>query len=127
MAVLGAPADFADWARHPRRLLQHAREIGAIRDPAFPPAADQWTRQLRDIRPVDDAALVAPRSLLVLHGSEDESVPPFDARVLGDAHGSADLRIVSGAAHDLRHDPRAVAILLGWLDRERHSTRPKGS
>ncbi|CAN5886119.1 hypothetical protein BH23ACT2_BH23ACT2_27230 [soil metagenome] len=127
VAVLGAPADFADWARHPRRLLQHAREIGAIRDPAFPPAADQWTRQLRDIRPVDDAALVAPRSLLVLHGSEDESVPPFDARVLGDAHGSADLRIVSGAAHDLRHDPRAVAILLGWLDRERHSTRPKGS
>jgi putative redox protein len=127
VAVLGAPADYADWASHPRRLLQHAREIGAISDPAFPPAPEVWTRQLRDIRPVDDAALVAPRSLLVLHGSEDESVPPFDARILGDAHGSADLRIVSGAAHDLRHDPRAVAILLGWLDRERHSTRPKDS
>jgi pimeloyl-ACP methyl ester carboxylesterase len=124
VAVLGAPADYSDWASHPRRLLQHAREIGAITDPAFPPVLDQWTRQLRDIKPVDDAGIVAPRPLLVLHGSDDESVPSFDARVIGDAHGSAELRIVSGAAHDLRHDPRAVAILLGWLDRQRHGSRP---
>lgn len=123
VAVLGAPADYSDWANHPRRLLQHAREIGAITDPAFPPALDKWTRSLRDIRPVDDAADVAPRPLLILHGSEDESVPSFDARVLADGHGSAELRIISGAAHDLRHDPRAVAILLGWLDRQRHGLR----
>lgn len=122
VAVLGAPADYSDWSKHPRRLLQHAREIGAITDPSFPAALDQWTRQLRDIRPVDDAKLLVSRSLLVLHGSDDESVPSFDARVLGDSHGSAELRIISGAAHDLRHDPRAVAILLGWLDRERHSS-----
>lgn len=120
VATLGAPADFADWASHPRRLLRHAREIGVIRSPGFPPSVDTWTRQLRDIRPIDDAALLAPRQLLILHGSDDESVPSFDARVLGDAHGDADLRIIPGAAHDLRHDPRAVAILLGWLDRERH-------
>jgi putative redox protein len=66
---------------------------------------------------------VAPRPLLVLHGSDDESVPLFDARVLGDGHGAAELRIISGAAHDLRNDPWAVAILLGWLDRERHRSR----
>lgn len=124
VAVLGAPADFSDWANHPRRLLQHARDIGAISDPTFPPALDQWTRQLKEIRPVDDAERLAPRPLLVLHGADDESVPSFDARVLGDAHGSAEMRIVSGAAHDLRNDPRAVAILLGWLDRQRHGSRP---
>ena len=72
---------------------------------------------------MDDASEVAPRPLLILHGSEDESVPSFDARVLADAHGDAELRIISGAAHDLRHDPRAVAILLGWLDRQRHGLR----
>jgi putative redox protein len=44
----------------------------------------------------------------------------FDARVLADAHGSADLRIIDGASHQLRHDPRSVAILLGWLDRQRN-------
>lgn len=123
VVTLGAPADFRDWANHPRRLLQHAREIGAIRHAAFPASMEDWTRSLQDIRPTDDAAMVAPRPFLVLHGSDDESVPSFDARVLGDAHGSAELRIIGGAAHDLRHDPRAVAILSGWLDRERHRSR----
>jgi putative redox protein len=29
------------------------------------------------------------------------------------------MRIIDGAGHRLRHDPRAVAVLLGWLDRQR--------
>lgn len=122
LAVAGSPADYTDWATHPRRLLQHAREIGAISDPSYPPNLDRWTRPFEQIRPVDDAAIVQPRPLLVLHGSEDESVPSFDARVVSDAHASAELRIISGAAHDLRHDPRAIAMLLGWLDRQRHAS-----
>lgn len=105
VAVLGSPADFSDWATHPKRLLRHAREVGVITDPDFPPNVDAWTRQLREIKPVDDAARLGGRPLLVLHGSDDESVPSFDARVMSDAHGSAELRIVPGAAHDLRHDP----------------------
>jgi putative redox protein len=47
--------------------------------------------------------------------------------VLSDAHGHAELRIVPGAAHDLRHDPRAVAVLLGWLDRQRHEQAPEAA
>lgn len=121
LAVAGSPADYTDWAAHPRRLLQHAREIGAISDPSHPPDLERWTRPFREIRPVDDAARVAPRPLLVLHGADDESVPSFDARVVSDAHAAAELRIISGAGHDLRHDPRSVAILLGWLDRQRHA------
>jgi putative redox protein len=120
VAALAAPADFKDWASHPKRLLQHARDAGAIRSEQYPPSLDQWARGLHDIRPADEAAAVAPRELLVIHGSDDESVPVFDARVLSDSHGAAELRIIPGAAHDLRHDPRAVAILLGWLDRQRH-------
>jgi len=37
--------------------------------------------------------------------------------VLADAHGSADLRIIDGATHRLRFDPRTTAVLIGWLDR----------
>lgn len=121
VAAVAAPADFDDWASHPRRLLQHARELGIMPDPSAPPAFDQWARELKSIRAVACVSRMAPRPLLVLHGSEDEAVPVFDARVLADAHGSADLRIIEGGAHELRHDPRAVAILLGWLDRQRNT------
>ena len=77
----------------------------------------------RSIRAVACVAAYAPRPLLVAHGSEDEVVPPFDARVVADAHGSAELRFINGAGHSLRHDPRTIAVLLGWLDRQRHALR----
>jgi putative redox protein len=118
-ALLGARADFDDWAGQPRRFLEHAREIGAIRTNGFPKAFDEWSRELRRFRPVDAARRFAPRPVLVMHGEEDESVPVADSRDLARAHGTAELRIVPGAGHRLRHDPRAIAVLLGWLDRQR--------
>jgi putative redox protein len=60
--------------------------------------------------------------MLIIHGDEDESVPISDARQLAQAHGAAELRILPGAGHRLRHDPRVVAILLGWLDRQKLAT-----
>ncbi len=119
VAVVAAPADFDDWARNPRKLLLLSREIGIVRDSEFPRSFDDWSSGLREIKATDAAIRVAPRELLILHGSDDESVPVFDARVLADSHGLADLRIISGGAHHLRHDPRAIAVLLGWLDRQR--------
>lgn len=67
---------------------------------------------------------LSDRPLLLVHGSEDELVPLLDARAIADAHGSADLRIIAGAGHDLRHDPRSIVVLLGWLDR--HETAALG-
>ncbi len=119
-ALLAARSDFDDWADHPRRFLEHAREVGAIRSPGFPASFDRWTRELRAFRPLDAVRRFAPRPLLVMHGDDDEEVPVAEARALAAAHGSAELRIISGAGHRLRHDPRAVAILLGWLDRQRN-------
>ena len=60
------------------------------------------------------------RPLLVIHGQDDRLVPMFDARAIADAHGSADLRILEGGSHNLRYDPRTLALLFGWLDRNRH-------
>lgn len=119
LALLAARADFDDWAAQPRRFLEHAREIGAVRRAGFPPAFDEWSRELRRFRPIDAARRFAPRPLLVVHGDDDESVPVADSRLLAEAHGSAELRVIAGAGHRLRHDPRAVAVLIGWLDRQR--------
>ncbi len=120
VAALAARADFDDWAGQPRRFLDHAREIGAVRNPSFPASFEAWARELRALRPLDAAARLAPKPLLIVHGDDDEYVPTVDPRLLAEAHGNAELRIVTGAGHRLRHDPRAVAILLGWLDRERN-------
>src|SRR3546814_11084462 len=84
---------------------------------------DAWAGELRELRAVAYAPKVAPRPMLVVHGSDDDLVPVFDARVLVDAHGDAELRLISGAGHRLRHDPRAVAVLLGWPDSSRLRTR----
>jgi uncharacterized protein len=117
-ALLGTPADFDDWARHPDRLLSHAHAVGVIRNPTFPPDLAAWRAELRTIRASAAAEAFGDRPLLVLHGSDDDQVPSFDARIIADAHGDAELRLLDGAGHQLRHDPRAVAILLGWLDRQ---------
>jgi len=121
VAALATPADFDDWAGHPRRLLQHSRDIGVISDRSFPPSVDQWSRELREVRAIEAAARLAPRPLLVLHGEDDAVVPLFDARVVADAHGAAEMRVIEGAGHQLRHDPRAIAVFLGWLDRQRNA------
>lgn len=118
-ALLSPRADFDDWADHPRRFLEHAREIGAIRTTGFPASFDEWSRAFRRFRPTDAARRFSPRPLLVMHGDDDESVPTTDARQLASAHGSAELGLFVGAGHRLRHDPRAIAVLFGWLDRVR--------
>ncbi|MGI9120262.1 MAG: alpha/beta hydrolase family protein [Acidimicrobiales bacterium] len=118
VAALSARADFDDWAAHPRRFLEHARSVGLVRHADFPPRMDEWARQLKALRPLALAAKLAPRPLLLVQGSDDDLVPALDARALADCHGSAELRIINGAGHGLRHDPRAVALLLGWLERQ---------
>lgn len=122
VAVGSAPADFDDWASNPRRLVVHARELGLIRSPTFPESMDEFARPLRQLKAVDCAEELAPRPLLVMHGSDDEVVPVFDARVIADAHGSAELRILEGGRHQLSYDPRSIAVLYGWLDRQRHTS-----
>jgi putative redox protein len=118
VAALSARADFDDWASHPRKFLEHAREIGVIRNASFPPDVDAWIRELRETRPLWLVAKIAPRPLLLVQGGDDDVVPAVDSRALADCHGSAELRIIQGAGHRLRHDPRAIAVLLGWLERQ---------
>jgi putative redox protein len=118
VAAIGPPADFDDWKSDPEGLLRYARRVGAIKTAGFPPDEKAWRDELAAMRAVEAAERMAERPLLVLHGAADEVVPSFDARVIADAHGSADLRIIEGGGHRLRFDPRAIAVLMGWLDRQ---------
>ncbi len=119
VATVAAPADFDDWSRHPRRLLLHSRSIGIVGRSDFPQSLEDWAQPLKTLRASAMVTDLAPRALLVMHGSDDTVVPIDDARSLAQAHGTADLRVIRGAGHNLRQDPRAMAVLLGWLDRQR--------
>ena len=120
VATFSARADFTDWARDPEAFLGHARSIGVIGHSGFPADFQSWARELREIRPTALIAKIPPRPILLVHGADDMVVPLDDARVLTDAAGDAvELRVLSDAGHRLRHDPRAIALILGWM--ERHS------
>jgi len=116
VATMGAPVDLAHWGRGASGLVEHARSLGIITAPGYPASLDSWAKAALSIRVDRCAADIAPRPMLVLHGSDDREVSPFDARAIADAHGDAGLRIISGADHRLHSDPRCIAILLGWLD-----------
>jgi pimeloyl-ACP methyl ester carboxylesterase len=119
VATMAAPADFDGWADDPDRFLAYAREVGVIRSADFPPDPAKWAAELRETRASSAVGKIPPRPLLIVHGSEDDVVPLLDARQLADAaDGGVELRVLTGAGHRLRHDPRAVAVLLGWLDRQ---------
>jgi putative redox protein len=118
VAVVGAPLRIGEWAQHPARLLEHARRIGMIRSPEFPRDPLAWGRAIAAIDAVECAPRLAPRPLLVLHGTEDDLVSDSEARSLASvAEPNVELRMVNAGGHRLRHDPRAVATLLGWLER----------
>jgi len=118
-AALATPATFKEWGRDPARLLEFARRVGMVRTPGFPASVGAWSRGVAGVDALAAAPRIAPRPLLVLIGTADSVVSWEDARALADAAGEAgELRMVGGAGHELRHDPRATASLMGWLDRQ---------
>jgi fermentation-respiration switch protein FrsA (DUF1100 family) len=119
VATIAGPSTLLDWARDPGQLMDRARDMGMIHSPDFPRDRSAWVREVARMDAVDAAKRFNGRPLLVLHGVDDAEVPVAEARALVDAGGAdAELRLVHGAGHGLRHDPRAIATLLGWLERQ---------
>jgi len=122
VAVLAAPADLVSWLSDPSTVLGRCRRSGVIGTVGFPADEEAWVGDLVALRPLEAAAALGDRPLLVVHGSEDDEVSVAAARAIADAApgtGPVDLRIVPGAGHWLRMDPRVVATLIGWVERQR--------
>lgn len=118
VAAFAPPAEFLERGGDPRKFVAQARAAGVIRTRGYPPDVAAWAREWREVRPTELVTKVPPRPLLIVHGANDEIVPLTDARELADAaRPTAELRVLAGAGHMLLHDPRAIALLLGWFDR----------
>ena len=118
IASMASPADLTELM--PREnlaeILAHWKDIGLIRDPGFPPDADQFYRELKDLSPLRHVAWVAPTPLLIVHGELDDLVPVYAAHQLFEAAGEPkELRVLPGAGHKLRLVPEAVEGALDWL------------
>ncbi len=125
VVALAPRADFDDWASDPRRFLEHCRSLGIVSNPNFPPSLSSWAKELRENRPIDASAALSGRPLLILHGVEDHQVPVNDAKQLARNSPGAELRLIFGANHRIRHDPRANAVMLGWLESHGATAQPE--
>jgi uncharacterized protein len=119
VATFATPASLKEWVREPEWFLQYARSTGVLRTEGYPSEPHAWIQAIANLDPLDAAARIPPRPWLLVHGSADDVVPVSDARELAAAaDDQVELRIVQNGPHRLRHDPRAIALLLGWLDRQ---------
>ncbi len=120
VATFATPVDIVGWAGTPERLAASVLASGAV-DRAMPlEDAETLAKGVYAFDPISAIALLPPRRILVVHGNDDMIVPVEAARELvAAAKGPAELRIIQGAGHWLRSDPRMVATLIGWLDRIR--------
>ncbi len=121
VATIAGPADLTAWISARETVLERCRRSGVISTDGFPPDVDAWAAEIVALAPLDAAAHLGSRPLLVVHGSDDAEVPVAAARAIADAatDGPVDLRIVPAAGHWLRADPRVVATLVGWIERHR--------
>ena len=119
-AALAAPLTLREWGRDPAKLLEFAapRGHGAnARISAFGGIVEPGG--LRGRRPGGGPADCAPADARVDRHLRrpGELRRSASARRRGAAR-AAECLLVGGAGHELRHDPRAIASLLGWLDRQ---------
>jgi pimeloyl-ACP methyl ester carboxylesterase len=117
VACFAVPARLGEWAADPEGLAERCRRAGVI-EPGFPEDVGAWAAELRELEPLALVARLGERPLLVVQGSEDHDVPTDSAAELAAAASRAELRMVLGAGHWLRTDPRATATLIGWLERQ---------
>ena len=121
VAGFAVPATFDDWSDEPRKFLETCRALGVVRDKSFPVDVAAWAQEFVAESARRSAGGLGKRPLMLVQGYDDDVVTPNDARKLEAAvaehHGDVELRMLVGAGHRLRHDPRAIAVLVGWASR----------
>jgi len=118
IATCACPAEFTFFheADAPPSIIEHFRRIGIIRDKAFPHSTEEWVDGFRQVSPIKHVAEIAPRPLLLAHGSKNELVAVSHARRLYDKAGEPkQLIIVDGAEHGLRQNDTAMNVVIDWL------------
>ncbi len=118
LVLCACPAQFSIGAmgRSAEEFLQQCRSVGTIRDEDFPPSLADWVEHFKQVSPIDCVENVAPRPLLIVHGTSDETIPPSHASQLyAFAREPRKLAMIPGGEHKLRLSQAAMDAALEWL------------
>jgi len=117
LVLLAAPAAWLSFAADPsagmRRIVQEAGmplDADALADPSA------WASEFDAVTTENSIADVRVPTLIV-HGTGDEVVPVDHATRIAERARNAEVRIVEGAAHQLRREGAVVELVLDWLRR----------
>ena len=116
VVACACPAEFTfTETKNSSPLIDHFRSIGAIRDKDFPHSAEGWISIFRVVSPIKYVAGITPRPLLLVHGSDDETVDVDHTYRLYTRAGKPTLIILEGAEHRLRQVDWAMNIVIDRL------------
>ncbi len=118
VAACACPTDFFRIANDDDAAfwVDHFRKIGAIRDTHFPGSVQAWARDFTSVRPIDCIDRVSPKPLLLVHSNDDKTVPISHMHCLYEKAGQPKERVIlDGAGHGLRHDKKAMDMVIEWL------------
>jgi len=117
LALLAAPASWISFAGDPREGLRRITvEAGMEVSPEVTDDPTSWAAEFDDVCTEDSIGrLTCP--VLVMHSTDDDVVPVDHANRIAGRARRPELRILDGAGHRLRRDPRALDLLIGFLRR----------
>ena len=117
LALLAAPATWVSFASEAAAAVQRITVesgMALAEDVVADPAA--WAAEFEAVV-TEEAIAKVTSPVLIVHGSADDVVPVGHATRLAKRAAGARLEIIEGAAHQLRRDDRAVAVLREWLEK----------
>ena len=97
--------------------IERYRSLGIITTPGFPDDPEVWSKEYDAINPVYHIDKINSSHILLVHGDADDVVPVqalYDLAGIAPAH--TELRVIEGAGHRFRSEPRAIEVISRWVD-----------
>ena len=115
LALLAAPATWVSYATDAQSAVERiTMEAGMPLAPEVLESPQAWADEFDDVETELSIAEVRVPTLIV-HGSADDVVPVDHAHRIAANASDAEVRILDGAGHQLRKEPKAVEAVLEWL------------
>ena len=97
--------------------IERYRSLGIITTPGFPEDPEVWSKEYDAINPVRHIEKINSSHILLVHGDADDVVPVealYDLAGIAPAHAA--VRVIEGAGHRFRSEPRAIEVISSWVD-----------